>query len=122
MFTTDTAQSCRGMATVAQAPEIALWHYTDEEIASYYHAVDMLRGRAGLPKKREKTVTEAIRDNSFAELRAAIHCELFDNWPLREQMEFLESVSDLPSRAVSVRIYEQVFQLLREARTPLLYD
>jgi len=110
------------MVIEAQESRVAIWHYTAEEIEKFHTAVDLLRGRAGLPRKSERPIREMIREGGFSQIRNSIHCDLFDRWPLRDQMEFLSSVAHLSGRAISVRIYDQILQLLRDDRRETFYE
>ncbi len=86
---------------------------TDTEIA-YHNCVAKLRHMAGLRVARLKLIRESIRDNTFRlDMTNAIRCDLLENWPLGEQIRFLDSLAGLSEAEKSVRIYDAAYSLYR---------
>lgn len=89
---------------------------TDNEIA-YHNCVAKLRHMAGLQVAKLKSIRESIRDNTFGlDMANALRCDLLENWPLREQIRFLDSLAGLSDKEKSVRIYAAAYGLYRESR------
>lgn len=82
--------------------------------AEYNRCVEKIKGMAGLPVRRAKTIRESIRDNSFREaIDEAIHCKLIENWPLSEQKKFLDNLVGLTDAEKNIRIHETAYQLYK---------
>lgn len=89
----------------------------DDSHAVYRNCVAKLRHMAGLPGAKLKSIRESIRDNTFPlEMRNALRCDLLENWPLKSQIEFLDSIAGLSEAQKSVRIYAAAYGLYRHDR------
>jgi hypothetical protein len=85
--------------------------------AAYHNCVAKLRHMAGLKGAKLKSIRESIRDNTFpSDLRNAIRCDLLENWPLRSQIQFLDSLVGLSDAEKSVKIYDAAYGLYRQQR------
>ncbi|MFO1470831.1 MAG: hypothetical protein U1F27_07345 [Turneriella sp.] len=86
--------------------------------AVYHNCVSKLRHMAGLPGAKLKSIRESIRDNTFPlDMRNAMRCDLLENWSLKSQIEFLDSIANLSEAEKSVRIYAAAYSLYRQTQT-----
>lgn len=103
-------------------PAAAKPQLTDSEIA-YHNCVAKLRHMAGLKGAKLKSIRESIRDNTFRlDMSNALRCDLLENWPLREQIRFLDSLAGLSDTEKSVRVYAAAYGLFRQSRFNLVAD
>lgn len=85
--------------------------------ADYHNCVAKLRHMAGLQGAKLKSIRESIRDDTFRlDMTNALRCDLLENWPLRSQIQFLDSLAGLSDAEKSVRIYAAAYGLYRQSR------
>lgn len=85
------------------------------DLIAYHNCVAKFRHMAGLKGTKLKSIRESIRDNTFQiDMSNAIRCDLLENWPLRAQIQFLDSLTGLSEAAKSVRIYAAAYGLYRQ--------
>jgi len=69
---------------------------------------------AEIPYAASLTIKESLRQDKFSEtIEEALHCDLFDFWPLPEQVKFIDELKDFATEAREVRAYAQAYALLR---------
>lgn len=97
-------------------PVAAVTPVQNDHIA-YHNCVAKLRHMAGLKGTKLKSIRESIRDNTFRlDIANATRCDLLENWPLRAQIQFLDSLAGLSEAAKSVRIYAAAYGLYRQTQ------
>lgn len=88
-----------------------------QDHADYHNCVAKLRHMAGLKGAKLKSIRESIRDNTFRlDMSNAMRCDLLENWPLRAQIQFLDSLAGLSDAEKSVKIYEAAYTLYKQQR------
>lgn len=89
---------------------------TPVDHANFVRCADVIKQMAGLPRKKSRPIRESIRNGSFKEMVGPeISCEILDNWPLREQLDFLKSVENMTSEEKIVHIYDKVYELWKSS-------
>lgn len=96
------------MIVLTEKPAIA------DHQAEYYSCVAKIKHMAGLPAPKAPTLKQSLLENKFSEtIGEAVHCSLFDYWPLSEQIHFLDAIAALSPEEKSVRAHEQAYFLFK---------
>ncbi len=84
----------------------------NRDYLEYLRCSEKIKIMAGISVTRAKTIRESLLDDSFQDtILAAVHCRLFDHWPLQEQRVFLEALEGLPEIEKRIRIHEMAYHL-----------
>ena len=91
--------------------------------ADFNRCVQKIRHMAGLPVEREIPIRQAVQDDIlYSEIFDTDHRDMLREWPLRNRIDFLDAIRDLPVEAKSVRIYAQAYALLSERQARRIDD
>lgn len=81
---------------------------------NFYYSAAVIKQRLGFPRRKTLPIKELIRSGQFLTVvKPEIHCEIFDFWPLRDQLDFMDSLSGMSAPEKEVHIYEKVYGLCR---------